>query len=108
MQKYSIPTAAYRNFDLSLPEHLESAKQYIQAATHKVVIKASGLATGKRVVLPDTKENACQELETFVQGRFREARLSVVIEEFMEGDEISFLTFSDGKTFKSLAPGSRS
>ncbi len=105
MRKYGIRLAAYRTFDLSLAEQLESAKQYVVAAAHNVVIKASGLAAGKGVVLPATKEDACQELEAFARGKFGEAGLSVVIEEYLEGDEISILTFSDGKTFKSLPPG---
>ncbi|RSL93086.1 hypothetical protein CDV31_014862 [Fusarium ambrosium] len=102
MAKYSIPTAAYRNFD-----DVESAKAYVQEADHRVVIKADGLAAGKGVVLPETKEEAISELESIMKddGKFAAAGSSVVIEEFMEGDEISILTFSDGTTFRSLPSG---
>ncbi|KAJ3469130.1 hypothetical protein MRS44_003195 [Fusarium solani] len=73
---------------------------------HRVVIKADGLAAGKGVVLPETKQEAFSELDSImkVDGKFSAAGSSVVIEEFMEGDEISILTFSDGKTFRSLPP----
>ncbi|KAI8677135.1 Phosphoribosylamine--glycine ligase [Fusarium sp. Ph1] len=102
MAKYNIPTAAYRNFD-----DIESAKAYVQEAGHRVVIKADGLAAGKGVVLPETKQEAFSELNSIMKadGKFSAAGSSVVIEEFMEGDEISILTFSDGKTFRSLPPG---
>lgn len=102
MAKYNIPTAAYRNFD-----DIESAKTYVQEADHRVVIKADGLAAGKGVVLPETKQEALSELDSIMKadGKFSTAGSSVVIEEFMEGDEISILTFSDGKTFRSLPPG---
>ncbi|KAM6526902.1 hypothetical protein FSOLCH5_002981 [Fusarium solani] len=102
MAKYNIPTAAYQNFD-----DIESAKAYVQGVEHRVVIKADGLAAGKGVVLPETKQEAFSELDSImkVDGKFSAAGSSVVIEEFMEGDEISILTFSDGKTFRSLPPG---
>ncbi|KAJ4170103.1 hypothetical protein NW754_006246 [Fusarium falciforme] len=102
MAKCNIPTAAYRNFD-----DIESAKTYVQEADHRVVIKADGLAAGKGVVLPETKQEALSELDSIMKadGKFSAAGSSVVIEEFMEGDEISILTFSDGKTFRSLPPG---
>ncbi|EHK22972.1 uncharacterized protein TRIVIDRAFT_28405 [Trichoderma virens Gv29-8] len=105
MRKYDIPTAAYRNFDLSVAANLESAKEYIRSANHNVVIKASGLAAGKGVVLPRSKDEACEELDAFADGRFGDSGLSIVVEEYLEGDEISVLTFSDGETFKSLPPG---
>ncbi|UKZ74578.1 hypothetical protein TrVFT333_002248 [Trichoderma virens FT-333] len=104
MRKYEIPTAAYRNFDLSVAANLESAKEYIRSANHNVVIKASGLAAGKGVVLPRSKDEACEELDAFADGRFGDSGLSIVVEEYLEGDEISVLTFSDGETFKSLPP----
>ncbi|PNP51260.1 hypothetical protein THARTR1_08164 [Trichoderma harzianum] len=105
MLKYKIPTAGYRNFDLSVAANLELAKEYIQSVDHNVVIKASGLAAGKGVVLPSSKTEACEELESFARGRFGDSGLSGVVEEYLEGDEISVLTFSDGKSFKSLPPG---
>lgn len=105
MRKYKIPTAGYQNFDLSVATNLELAKEYIRTLDHNVVIKASGLAAGKGVVLPSSKDEACNELDSFADGRFGDSGLSVVVEEYLEGDEISVLTFSDGKSFKSLPPG---
>ncbi|KAL7940976.1 phosphoribosylamine--glycine ligase [Trichoderma barbatum] len=93
---YRIPTAAYRNFDLSVAANLESAKDYVQSVSHNVVIKASGLAAGKSVMLAASKDEACEELDSFACGRFGESGLSIVTEEYLQGDEISVLTFSDG------------
>jgi phosphoribosylamine--glycine ligase/phosphoribosylformylglycinamidine cyclo-ligase len=70
------------------------------------VIKADGLAAGKGVVLPETPEQALEDLQSIMNdGRFSTAGSSVVIEEYMEGFEISILTFSDGNTFFSLPAG---
>lgn len=71
-----------------------------------MVIKADGLAAGKGVVLPKTREEAIAALDDMMlDGKFGDAGKSVVIEERMVGDEISVLTFSDGKTHISLPPG---
>ncbi|KAK0763434.1 hypothetical protein N5P37_002811 [Trichoderma harzianum] len=105
MRKYEIPTAEYQNFDLSVAADLEQAKDYIQTVYHNAVIKASGLVAGKGVVLPSSAKEACEELDSFANGRFGASGLSVVVEEYLEGDEISVLTFSDGKSFKSFPPG---
>ncbi len=102
MSKYHIPTASYHSFtDYSLArEHLNT----VDASC--VVLKVDGLAAGKGVVLPKTQAEAQQALrEMMVDQKFGAAGKTVVIEEFMEGDEISVLTFCDGKTFKSLPPG---
>lgn len=73
---------------------------------NRIVIKADGLAAGKGVVLPETLEQALEDLRSIMNdGRFSTAGSSVVIEEYMEGYEISILTFSDGKTFFSLPAG---
>jgi phosphoribosylamine--glycine ligase len=101
MQKYNIPTAEHRSFD-----DLEDAKKYVGEVDHRIVIKADGLAAGKGVVIPGTKAEALSELHDIMQeGNFSTAGSSVVIEDHMDGDEISILTFSDGKTFHSLPPG---
>lgn len=105
MLKYDIPTTAYENFDLWNAQSLELAKGYVRSVGHKVVIKASDLAVAKGVVLPASEEEACQAVMSFACGEFGEAGTSVVIEEYLEGDEISVLTFSDGETFKSRPPG---
>ncbi|UNI18878.1 hypothetical protein JDV02_005116 [Purpureocillium takamizusanense] len=101
MRRCGIPTAEYQNFD-----DVAAAKEYVRRVHHSVVIKASGLAAGKGVILPSTKEEACEALdEMVVHGRFGGAASSVVIEELLEGQEISILTFSDGITTLTLPPG---
>ncbi|KAG7100799.1 DNA polymerase delta catalytic subunit like protein [Verticillium longisporum] len=88
----------YRNFDT-----YEHARDYLSSINHRVVIKVSGLAAGKGVVLPETQGKAQRELrEMMVDKKF--GHQEVVIEEFLSGDEISILTFSDGHTFRSLPP----
>ncbi|QYS92705.1 Glycinamide ribonucleotide synthetase [Trichoderma simmonsii] len=105
MRKYEIPTAGGLNFDLSVAADLELAKVYVHTVFHNVVIKASGLAAGKGVVFPSSAKEACEELDSFANGRFGDSGRSVVVEEYLEGDEISVLTFSDGESFKSLPLG---
>lgn len=100
MKKYNIPTAAYENFS-----NYEEAKNYLDTIDHNVVIKASGLAAGKGVIIPTTKEEAHKALkEIMLDHEFGSAGDEVVIEEFLEGDELSILSFSDGYTIKSLPP----
>ena len=100
MQRHGIPTAAYRNFS-----EYESARKYLDSVTHDIVIKADGLAAGKGVFIPTSKEEAHQALkEVMVDKLFDAAGDQVVIEEFLEGDELSILTFSDGYSIKSLPP----
>ncbi|OJJ43791.1 hypothetical protein ASPZODRAFT_135817 [Penicilliopsis zonata CBS 506.65] len=100
MKRHDIPTAAYENFT-----EYEAARQYLESVSHSVVIKASGLAAGKGVIIPTTKEEAHQALrEIMLDHQFGAAGDEVVIEEFLEGDELSILTFSDGYTIKSLPP----
>lgn len=101
MSRHGIPTAAYRNFS-----DFESARSYLASVSHRVVIKASGLAAGKGVVIPSSLDEAQLALRNImVEGEFASAGSSVVIEEYLEGDEISILTFSDGKTTRTLSPG---
>lgn len=102
MRKYNIPTASYESFD-----NFEAASLYLQKVdAGRGVIKVDGLAAGKGVVLPTNHAEAQDALrEMMVEEKFGTAGQSVVIEEYLEGDEISVLTFSDGKTFKSLPPG---
>jgi len=100
MARHKIPTAEYQNFRSFL-----DAEAYIKSISHKVVLKASGLAAGKGVILPETKEEALEALrEIMLDHKFGDAGEEVVIEEFLEGDELSILTFSDGLTFKSMPP----
>lgn len=100
MKKYHIPTAAYENFS-----NYEGAKNYLDSIDHNVVLKASGLAAGKGVIIPTTKQEAQDALkEIMLDKEFGSAGDEVVIEEFLEGDELSILSFSDGYTIKSLPP----
>lgn len=102
MRKYNIPTASYDCFNT-----YEAASLYLkQVDEGRVVIKVDGLAAGKGVVLPANQAEAQDVLrEMMVEEKFGTAGQSVVIEEYLEGDEISVQTFSYGKTFKSLPPG---
>ncbi|KAI1490054.1 phosphoribosylglycinamide synthetase [Biscogniauxia mediterranea] len=100
MKKYNIPTAAFENFS-----DYEKAREYLDRVQHNVVIKASGLAAGKGVIIPETKEEAHQALKDIMQKKeFGSAGDEVVIEEYLTGDELSILTFSDGYTIRSLPP----
>lgn len=100
MARHKIPTAEYNNFD-----DYEAAKQYLDSVTHKVVLKASGLAAGKGVIMPATNQEAQDALKQIMLVKeFGTAGNEVVIEEFLEGEELSFLTFSDGYTIRSLPP----
>ena len=100
MRKYNIPTAAYENFS-----NYENAKKYLESVDHNVVLKASGLAAGKGVIIPTTKQEAQDALkEIMLDKEFGSAGDEVVIEEFLEGDELSILSFCDGYTIKSLPP----
>ncbi|KKA29503.1 hypothetical protein TD95_001587 [Thielaviopsis punctulata] len=98
MARHNIPTAAYKNFS-----NADEALAYIDTVDHNVVIKATGLAAGKGVIIPATKDEAKAAIkEIMVDRAFGDAGSEVVIEEFLTGDELSILTFSDGYTFKSL------
>lgn len=98
MQRHGIPTASYANFS----DH-SAAVEYVRQVGHDVVIKATGLAAGKGVIIPSTKEEAEQALkEIMLDKAFGSAGDEVVVEEFLQGDELSILTFCDGYTFRSL------
>ncbi|KAK9457193.1 phosphoribosylglycinamide synthetase [Dipodascopsis uninucleata] len=100
MKKHGIPTADYENFT-----SYEKAKEYIESINHNVVIKASGLAAGKGVLIPQTKQEAYDALKEIMEDRaFGSAGDEVVIEELLEGDELSILAFSDGYTVVDLPP----
>ena len=100
MQRHGIPTAAYRSFS-----DYESAREYLESIKHDVVIKADGLAAGKGVIIPQTKQEAYDALKQIMVAReFGAAGSQVVIEEFLEGEELSVLSFSDGYTIRSLPP----
>jgi phosphoribosylamine--glycine ligase / phosphoribosylformylglycinamidine cyclo-ligase len=101
MKWHGIPTAEYKDFD-----NYEEAKAYLTSISHDVVIKADGLAAGKGVIIPTSKEEAIRALKNImVNNLFGSAGSSVVIEEYLDGQEISVSTFSDGRTTASLPVG---
>ncbi|MEY8320041.1 phosphoribosylamine--glycine ligase [Lachnospiraceae bacterium 46-61] len=94
MKKYNIPTATYETFD-----NYESAKTYLEKQNMPIVLKADGLALGKGVLICKTLEEAQQGLKEIMQEhKFGSAGNTVIIEEFLEGPEVSILSFCDGKT----------
>jgi len=94
MKKYGIPTAEYEVFDAA-----EKALDYIKTAPIPTVIKADGLALGKGVIIAMTREEAVDAIKTIMEDKaFGESGSKVVIEEFLEGPEVSVLSFTDGET----------
>ena len=94
MKKYNIPTAKYEVFST-----LEEANKYLDVAPIPTVIKADGLALGKGVIIANTREEAKQTvIEMMENKKFGESGTTIVIEEFLEGPEVSVLTFTDGNT----------
>lgn len=92
MKKYNIPTAAYETFT-----SFEEAKSYVQRVGAPIVIKANGLAAGKGVVVAMTEEEAFEALsDMLLDEKFGSASASVVIEEYLEGEEFSLLSFVNG------------
>jgi phosphoribosylamine--glycine ligase len=99
MAKYGVPTAAYDTFiDRDL------AVGFIERHGAPIVVKADGLAAGKGVVVAGSVEEAIAAVDSIMLGgAFGEAGRKVVIEEFLEGEEASFLAFTDGKVILPLA-----
>ena len=94
MKKYGIPTAAYEVFD-----DAEKALAYLETAPIPTVIKADGLALGKGVIIADTREKAKAAVISIMQDKqFGKSGDQIVIEEFLEGPEVSVLSFTDGET----------
>ena len=93
MKKYGIPTAAYEVF-----ESADDAREYIKTCDLPIVIKADGLALGKGVLICMTREEAEDGLREIMEDKvFGASGNRVVIEEFLEGPEVSVLSFTDGK-----------
>ena len=94
MKKYGIPTAAYEVFT-----DADAALAYLDAAPIPTVIKADGLALGKGVIIADTREKAKDAVISIMRDKqFGDSGNSIVIEEFLEGPEVSVLSFTDGET----------
>jgi phosphoribosylamine--glycine ligase len=100
MQKYSIPTGAYRSFT-----EYEAALAYVREQGAPIVIKADGLAAGKGVTVAFTLEEAEQALQAMmVDDVFAGAGSRVVIEEYLAGEEMTLLSFVDGETVIPMVP----
>ncbi len=94
MKKYGIPTAKYEIFD-----NAEAAYVYVEETGAPLVVKADGLALGKGVLICSTVEEAKDAVHEIMEDRiFGESGAKVVIEEFLEGPEVSVLSFTDGTT----------
>lgn len=104
MKKFDIPTAAYQNFDKNEAEQAHLFIDKLSDENKKLVIKADGLAGGKGVVLPESREEAHLMLNEIFEGAFGSSGNRVVIEEFMEGLEASIFAICDGNDFITLAP----
>ena len=96
MKKYGIPTAAYEIFS-----DADKALKYLETASYPIVLKASGLALGKGVLICNTHEEAVAGIgELMLDKKFGTAGDKIVIEEFMTGREVSVLAFVDGSHYK--------
>ena len=99
LAKYNVPTAAYGRF-----REVDAAHAFIRQHGAPIVVKADGLAAGKGVTVARTVEEAIAAVdEALVGGRFGDAGAEVVIEEFLDGEEVSFFALVDGETALPLA-----
>ncbi len=99
LARYNIPTARYRSFS-----DLGPALEYIREQGAPIVIKADGLAAGKGVIVAHTLEEAEQAATDMLEGgSFGDAGARIVVEEFLDGEEASFIVITDGETILPLA-----
>jgi len=99
LQRHNIPTAEYQVFS-----DVDAAKEYVRAKGAPIVVKADGLAAGKGVIIAMTENEAIVAIEDMLAGnKFGEAGHRIVIEEFMQGEEASFVVMSDGENILPLA-----
>ncbi len=97
MSRHNIPTAAYREFTLN---NSADGIKYLQQHTLPIVVKADGLAAGKGVAICNSRLEAVAEFEVMLQeAKFGEASKKVVIEEFLDGIELSVFAITDGKNY---------
>ena len=92
-KKYNIPTA-----DFGIFEETDSASKFLEQCNLPIVIKADGLASGKGVYICYNKNEAIESIKEIFNGKFGMAK-KVLIEEFLEGEEMSFFIISDGETY---------
>ena len=95
-KKYNIPTAQFGIF-----QNVAEAMEFIKKSKYPLVIKADGLASGKGVYICKNNEEAQSAIDEIFDGKFGIAK-NLLIEEFLEGEEMSYFIISDGKTFKSF------
>lgn len=94
MKKYNIPTAEYEVFS-----EIDSAMEYVKTCKIPIVIKADGLAKGKGVIIAMDRDSAISAIKEIMQDKkFGDSGNEIVVEEFLEGPEVSVLSFTDGKT----------
>ena len=93
-QKYKIPTAKFGIFQNKI-----DSKKYLEGWNYPAVIKADNLASGKGVYICNNQKESDTAINEIFDGKFGEAK-NILIEEFLEGEEMSFFIISDGKTFK--------
>jgi phosphoribosylamine--glycine ligase len=98
MARHGVPTAAYGRFT-----DAGEAKAFLERFEAPYVLKADGLAAGKGVVIAPTRAEAEAEIDAMLSGKFGAASASLVIEEFMAGEEASFFALCDGETAVPLA-----
>ncbi len=100
MMKHHIPTAAYQSFT---PETVENGKKFLETLSPPYVLKADGLAAGKGVLILQELEEAKTELDNMLTNqKFGKASSKVVIEEFLDGIELSVFVLTDGKNYITL------
>ena len=100
MQKHHIPTAAYKTFNRN---ELEAGLRFLESLDAPYVLKADGLAAGKGVIISNNLAEAKAELTAMLNdAKFGEASAQVVIEEFLDGIELSVFVLTDGKSYKIL------
>lgn len=100
MYRHNIPTAAYKSFTL---ETLDKGYEFLETLSAPYVLKADGLAAGKGVLIINNLEEAKAELKAMLaDSKFGEASTKVVIEEFLDGIELSVFVLTDGRNYKIL------
>lgn len=99
MSRHGIPTAAYRSFSSG---ERDEAVAFLRSLKPPYVVKADGLAAGKGVVISQSLEEAEASLDSIFGGRFGQAGAKVVIEEYLDGVEVSFFVLTDGHRYLML------
>ncbi|NTS39453.1 phosphoribosylamine--glycine ligase [Flavisolibacter sp. BT320] len=97
MERHQIPTAGYKEFT---SDNFEEGVAYLQQHTLPIVLKADGLAAGKGVIIAQSREEAVEEFTAMIRdAKFGDASSKVVVEEFLDGIELSVFVLTDGKNY---------